>query len=184
MDKISLIVEGKEDKRFLEDFIKAEFPSHISRIEFIVVGGNASKLHTKETTIQSASEKNVSILIFDADDSYSATLSIVNQQITKLGVREAFLFPDNKSGGKLETLLQSIAVHTSILECIDSYVDCIRGNGIKGLIKFTDKTKFFVYADSFEKKAKGSERDYFNSLWDLSSLNLAPLKSFLGKYLQ
>jgi len=187
MAGFSLIVEGDEDVRFLEDFIEYHFGKKIDRTSFILVGGKSESLHQVQVDIQKSSENNRNVLIFDADDKdFQTTSDKINIQMGKLNLKfhSTFLFPNNAEQGNLESLLMKsvTAGNEKLFVCIEDYAKCKLSLGLKKPRPITEKEKIFIYHGSFEdsKSAQGSKRSYFDaSIWDLKCQNLEPLKEFL-----
>jgi len=185
----SLIVEGKEDIRFLEDFIFYHFNYNVNRAHFIEVGGKSESLHKVKVDIQKSSVNKLNIVVFDADDlGYDSTLNNINTKSKELAFKfdSIFLFPNNQENGNLETLLKkSVAAgNEQLFDCIDDYVKCRNKIGIKNQNHIDEKEKIYIYHGSFKNsgRAKGSEREYLNKdIWDLDSPHLQPLKDFLQK---
>jgi hypothetical protein len=187
----SLIVEGKEDIRFLEDFISYHFNHSVIRSNFIKVNGKSESLHKATVDIQKSSVNKLNILIFDADDiDYNSTITNITNKSKELALKfdSIFLFPNNQEKGNLETLLKK-SVETGnekLFDCIEDYVKCRDKIGLKNKNHIDEKEKLYIYHGSFKDsgKAKGSEREYLNKdIWDLDSPHLQPLKEFLRKEL-
>lgn len=186
MVNVSLVVEGAEDVRFLQDFIQFHFNGVHPR-EFIVVGGKSETLHLVQTKLQ-VSSRNV--LFFDADDSdFASTRSKIQDTAAELSVpfEDIFLFPNNHSFGNLETLLKQCipASNLPLFGCITNYLECISPFGLPDLKHPGDKDELAIYHGSFKtkEKAKGTERSYLNqSIWDLNCQAAQPLKNFLTKF--
>jgi len=187
----SLIVEGKEDIRFLEDFISYHFSHNVNRANFIEVSGKSESLHKAKVDIQKSSVNKLNILIFDADDlDYDSSVTNITNKSKELTLKfdSIFLFPNNQEKGNLESLLRkSVAKgNESLFDCIEDYVKCRDKVGIKNQNHIDEKEKLYIYHGSFKDsgRAKGSERKYLDKeIWDLDSLHLQPLKDFLQKVL-
>lgn len=190
MEGFSLIVEGEEDVRFLEDFIEYHFKRIIPRTSFIEIRGKSETLRLSQTKIQISSENNSNILLFDADDKdYKSTLEKINKKSNELSLKfdHIFLFPDNHSKGNLESLLKSSVTkdNEKLFDCINRYSDCRAELKLTNPRKIEEKEKLFIYHGSFEDsgKAEGSKRSYLNKdIWDLDSPSLKNLKEFLNEF--
>ncbi|NOS91095.1 MAG: hypothetical protein HOP30_04175 [Cyclobacteriaceae bacterium] len=190
MENFSLIVEGKEDTRFLQDFIFHHYKRKIDRNIFIEVGGKSETLHLSTVKIQTTSENNTTVLLFDADDNdFASTIRTIKSTATKLNLRfdHIFLFPNNGSGGNLESLLKSSVAdgNERLFACIDDYAKCRDAINLQNPRVITEKEKLVIYHGSFEESgnAKATERSYLNtSIWNLNSPSLEPLKEFLATF--
>lgn len=193
MDQISLIVEGEEDVRFVQDFITFHFSQKIDRNSFIVIGGKSETIHDSIIKIQSSTASgNSNVVLFDADDTdYDSTLKKINTVAQKLSVKfdSIFLFPDNKAKGNLESLLRNSVVkeNEGIFKCIDDFANCKGTLNLKHSTVIDEKVKLWIYHGSFKdaKAPKGSERSYLNQdVWDLNSPILKSLKDYLEQFLK
>ena len=190
MADISLIVEGEEDIRFLQDFIQYHFGKTVEKDSFIEIGGKSEKLFKSQAKIQSSTGKgNTNILIFDADDNdHSSTLSKINTKVSELSLQfdSVFLFPDNKSKGNLETLLRSCInpVNRGLLKCIKDYSSCKAVLNLSNSREIDEKTELFIYHDSFDiREPKGTHRSYLiEDIWNLDAEEVLSLKEFLRPF--
>lgn len=189
---VTLIVEGAEDSRFLQDFVQFHFSTKLSDKAFIKVEGNASKLHRSRSAIELSTKKgNLNILIFDADAlGKDSTLTEIRNQAEelRLTLNDIFLLPNNQDSGNLESLLRDCIPqkNRAIINCIDAYATCVGEIGIENLRKIDLKSKMYIYPGTFQssESSRGSTRSYLNpEVWDLYSFELNPLKDFLAKYL-
>lgn len=191
MPKVKLIVEGDADVKFLKDLIHHHFDVDLNNnTDFITSMGDHTSLHRISKTIKSSTtEGNLNLLLFDCDNyTKEEKLELLNNEKQNLGIDiESFLFPDNKSKGNLETLLKNIINkdNKKLFNCIDDYSDCVTNLNIDQIRNFDEKSKIFVYVDSFIVGGRGKEkqRDYKEkTLWDLESDSLKPLLTFLRPY--
>ena len=180
--KVTIIVEGDEDVRFLQDLIKQVFEIECVEKDFIKVLGNTSALeHVLEDIKKAIAFGSRPIAILDADGDYKKTVSSFSSWTKEKGLDIAlFLFPSNHDSGNLETLLQQLIPenYRPLETCIDQYIDCVNKTGLTPPLD--DKSKFFIYSQG----AKGKDRQYLNEQWDFSSLALEPLVSFLKPYFE
>ena len=182
------IVEGKADEKFLQDFVKVRFGIELREGSFIVAGTKSIK-SIKPILTENMSIGKSQLIIFDADQSKKESYEQINQELEKLGleIQGQFYFPNNADPGNLETLLRS-AINPDcqgVLDCIDQYGHCLREKPVPGLRAFDEKSKVYIYVDSFEAGGSGKEdgRDYTEPrLWNLNSENLQPLYDFLSPY--
>lgn len=189
MSGISLIVEGDDDIKFLQDFILKHFMREIDKSHFIKIGGKSETIHLSSTLIESSTAKGKrNILIFDADESFDETISAIRQKEGELSLtfNEVFLFPDNHSIGNLEVLLNNCIPieNLSIFDCIKNYSNCTKELGLK-LREIDSKEELYIYHGSFVRSgnSKGVNRDYLNSeIWNLESESIQTLKEFLSPH--
>lgn len=187
MDPI-LIVEGKADEKFLQDFVKVRFRIELRESSFIVTGGNS--LRKDRSSILANNTRGIKqLVIFDSDKSVENTRTQITSEAKELGleIQGQFYFPNNADPGNLETLLRT-AINPDcqgVLDCIDQYGHCLRVKPVPGLRPFDEKSKVYIYVDSFEAGGSGKEdgRDYTEPrLWNLNSESLQPLHDFLSPY--
>jgi hypothetical protein len=126
---VTIFVEGKADKRFIEDFITFKFGSEkLKEISFKNVEGKDSIHLAKSDFIKNTDQEGINLLIFDADLDYSERIKEIEKQKQDLGIEfELFLFPNDKDNGDLETLLLNLTVkeHQGIFECFKPFNDCL-----------------------------------------------------------
>ena len=193
MESLSFIVEGEEDVRFLEDFIKFHFGTKISKNLFIIIQGKSETIKQSASLIQvSSSKPNKNVVIFDADDhDYQSTLDNIRKAEVALELKfdHVFLFPDNQTKGNLESLLKSSVAkgNEGLFDCIENYATCKAALQLKKPRLIGEKEKIVIYHGSFEGSgsAQGTKREYLDSdIWDLNSPILNPLKEFLRPFFQ
>ena len=159
------IVEGKADEKFLQDFIKVKFGIELREGSFIVTGGNS--LRKDRLSILANNTRGIKqLVIFDSDKSVENTRTRITSEAKELGleIQGQFYFPNNADPGNLETLLIS-AINPDcqgVLDCIDQYGRCLEEKPVPGLRTFDEKSKVYIYVDSFEAGGSGKEdgRDY------------------------
>jgi hypothetical protein len=190
-EQISVIVEGKEDFRFIQDFIDFHFKKQLARNSFIEIGGKSETIHLSQAKIQTSTDSGkLNIVVFDADDNdYQSTLAKLKAkgQELLLTFDNIFLFPNNNSKGNLESLLKDSVTkgNEKLFECIEAYASCKAALNLKNPRPIDEKEKIRIYQGSFVEpnRVKGSERSYLdNNIWDLNSPMLIPLKEFLGEF--
>lgn len=189
--EFSLIVEGHEDVRFIQDFIQYHFNQKIDDSNFIKIGGKSETIHKEQPKIQSSIDSGkLNIVIFDADDNdHQSTLTKVKAKEQELSLKfdKVFLFPDDKSKGNLESLLRSSVKNGNekLFDCIEAYADCKTALNLKNPRPIDEKEKLWIYHGSFEDSgnAHGTKRSYLDQeIWDLNSPVLIPLKNFLAEF--
>ncbi len=183
--KCLILVEGKADKKFIEDYIKY----HYNNRNIIIEINNGRDFNSnKIINIQKYIDDNYKlIVIFDADNDINQSISNIkiNLKNYNLDDKDIFLFPNNKDNGNLENLLINIAVRKEIIYCFDNYIKCIKS--LENTNMPINKSKIYAYLDSIKgydkNKIKEEKRDYLNKeIWDISNDFLIPLKEFLKKY--
>lgn len=192
-----IVVEGNSDKDFLEQYMC--HMHYDGAYEIISNGGNSLTVQGKDGnhTLQSRIRRTISnegrvCIVFDADANHKKAKNNIVSGLKECGFDsskiEVFLFPDNESGGNLETLLSNIVrvEFKGVLECFDKYVKCI-DNKFPNLTKNIDKkSKMFAYREAvgLEKRIKENYKnlknfDLFSDYFDLDSKYLEPLRKFL-----
>jgi len=130
------------------------------------------------------------LIIFDGNSSTERRRTELNAKLTLMGLdAKIFLFPNDSEPGNLDNLLQQIInkQHTGVLECFDSYVECLKGKSPSYCVP-DQKTKMFAFISALliekdKKKAKEENREYLNrEIWDPDCPNLLPLRSFLAPF--
>ncbi len=192
MADFSIIVEGEEDIRFLQDFIQFHFGKIVERNSFIDIGGKTETLQKSVAKIQSSTEKgNTNLLIFDADDEdYSSTLKKVAAKALELSlsIDTIFLLPNNEEQGNLETLLKSCIdpKNRQLLQCIKDFEICKRKLGLSNLRDIDAKGELHIYQGSFAGSgiAKATKRTYLDEqIWNLNCEQGVALKNLLKKFM-
>lgn len=183
---VTIFVEGKADKRFIEDFVSFHFGKEkLEILSFIDVKGKDSIHLVSNEFIKNSDQDGTNLLIFDADSDYSERVKELKKQKQELGIDfELFLFPNNKDNGDLETLLLNLTIqkHQGIFECFKPFNDCL-------LVKNPNynvpslKTQIYSYLDFQRLEPKENDRNYNIDCWDLNNEYAKPLFDFLEKYL-
>ena len=83
MEQLSLIVEGEEDVRFLQDFIDFHFAQKIDKNFFIIVGGKSETIHLSSTKIQTSTDSGNERL-FKCIDDYATCKSALSLQKSRV----------------------------------------------------------------------------------------------------
>lgn len=177
----TLFVEGKDDKAFLDSLL-----DHLGiyNVSTNVIGGGVSKLSNFKPQIHRARDSgNQVAVILDADGDAAVCRNLLVEVIyqNELPIERHFLLPDNNSAGRLENLLESIAVsdHRYIYHCFDTYNDCLSQSqhaySLPG-----GKARIYAYCEALDIETNGTRRRYNDeSHWDLEATDLEPLKHFL-----
>jgi len=183
---VSIFVEGKADKRFLEDFISFHLgKDKFENLSFIDVRGKDSIHLAKNEFIKNSNQEGTNLLIFDADSDYKERVKELENQKQDLGIDfELFLFPNNNESGDLEILLLKLTVdkHQGIFECFKPFNDCLLGKDSSYNVPDL-KTQVFSYLSFQNLESKEEKRDYLNDSWNLNNEYAKPLLDFLKKYL-
>lgn len=185
--KYLILVEGKADKKFIEDYIKHNYNNINENIKIEINNGNSFN-KTKIINIKKYIDDNYKlIVIFDADNDINKSIDNIKTNLKNYNLddKDIFLFPNNKDNGALEDILINIAVRKEIINCFDNYIECIKL--LENINIPIDKSKIYAYLDSIKgydkNKIKEEERDYTNKeIWDISNDFLNPLKEFFNQY--
>ena len=145
-------------------------------------------------------EKN--IVVFDADtETNQGGFAIRREELlkrkTELGLEfELFLWPDNKSDGDVEILMESIArkdLYPEFFDCFGKYERCISKRRDEEGAPFYStpnrKGKLHTYFTSLpvsktKKRRVGSGSWLWDNadIWNLDSASLIPIKEFLSNF--
>lgn len=149
LDKSHLIiVEGKDDAKFLEKFCDV-YNVNTSNIELHIIGGCdklKKYLSTLDLTTGYKKLKSISI-IFDADNDFKKSFEDIEdafKNITKDIIQNIYLFPNNKDNGILEDIILSNKIFFS-----DEIKQNI--NDFFHTVKNTDKEEKFPLNEYSEK---------------------------------
>lgn len=136
-------------------------------------------------------------IIQDADNDFSLSLDTIKNAIDNSGIDEhkinreqdIFLMPDNKNIGDLETLLLSTIEGTTIVNCFDSYKQCLQSDQ-EIHPKALNKGQVYAYTmysqsgknlykpqDSFMHKKNKKYQD--TGLWDINKDEFKPIVDFV-----
>ena len=179
-DKTLIFVEGKEDKNFLESYIKNLGYSD-ENFECRSICGKNNLKDGVINEIKNALDRGLKVLIiFDADLDYEISKTDIVNRLEELEGFKIFLFPNDNSTGAVEDLLGKIIrlEHERIFECFEEYKQCIS----KCMSEYelpSMKAKIYAY-----KQVLGILEDPFDPrYWDFENTALEPLKSFLNQNL-
>ena len=183
IDKTLIVVEGKEDKNFLESYIK-DLGYSDKNFVFQPIGGRDS-LKGARNDIENALDKGEKVLIiFDADlekpktkSPYENAKTYIEDELKGLKGFKVFLFPDDNSSGAVEDLLEKIinSEHERIFECFEEYKQCISEYNLPNM-----KAKIYAYKEALDILEKNT---FDSRFWDFENTALEPLKSFLNQNL-
>lgn len=187
MTKIRIFVEGEADEKFLGDYLHHLKLVSGADIKIVSIGGwtNLPKVVNKFREFTDAGYKN--LVIFDADSNFSKRKIAMNKKKIQLNIQfELFLFPNDKEGGALESLLLKICNpnHQNIFTCLNKYKDCLKVSN-KEYIYPDDKGEVFAFLEALGKETKDNKRNFLDEVvWDLDHQYLNPLKTFLKKFIK
>lgn len=194
---IRIFVEGVADVKFLSDYISYIFPEfeHVKKESIIDCSGWTNNREKSENLMkQNTDNEGSNLVIFDADDDFDKRREKLMKWKEEANLSfELFLFPDNKSNGSLEDLLEKCILERNqpIFDCWTGYEKCLQSKHIEGREKPltipAKKTKIYGYLEALlentnteKEKIKERKRDYTNpDHWNLDSEALNPLKEFL-----
>jgi len=183
--KFHLFVEGDEDSRFLKGLLNflGERPSD----DCIKIVGGWTKLAGQTQTMQENLDKGISVLvIFDANSNCRKRREEIKEVLDAIpNGRDlpVFLFPDDRSNGAVEDLLEQIIMpeHESVFACFDGYKKCL--NERKRNYTLPDaKGKIYAYKEAvgaLQKRDNQFDSKYWN--YDHPALDL--LKDFLTQHI-
>lgn len=184
--RAEIFVEGKSDKKFLDDYLA--FLNLSDLIKISPLKGKGEVKNIAETRIEENNRKGIkSITIVDTDLSKESTWEELNKYPVIQKMDAVFLIPNDKDPGALETILENIAKPGSFTDfesCWDSYVSCIESQptGFRGPFA---KSKIYAYMEAVSplenKKFTGVDKVDFQDInhWDLNADYLNPLKEFI-----
>ena len=188
--KALIVVEGKADKRFLEEYI-----AHLGYSDFfekIHSAGGWENWSTSAPALKEAEDNGLlTALIFDADTNVSTRRSQLQSKLNEFGSKaRIFLIPNDKNSGCLEDLLEHLVprAYQPIIKCWDNFISALCELTPPLIPSYnlpSSKTKFYSYAsllrDEKEEKvaAEGDRRYKDVKHWDLNAPYLDPLKKFI-----
>ena len=183
MSAVAIFVEGINDKQFIDSL---SGHMNLPNIEVFTLNGGMSVLEKMESKIREEYNKNKPIaIILDADSDANGKRIEFERKKNRLElpVNRLFLVPDDRSSGRLETLLKDIVPpqHREIYNCFSRYVDCLQKHSTKHP-RFDLKTHIYAYCNAVGngKGPKEEDRDYGDKdHWNLDAPVLTALKRFL-----
>ncbi|MCY4500501.1 MAG: hypothetical protein OXE57_02945 [Alphaproteobacteria bacterium] len=180
-----MIVEGVDDKRFLECVVQ-----HLAIRDVEVLqmgGGTVAELKAIKNLVEIRRDagKHIAVII-DADNAPEERRGeFGNCMISmRLSQEHLFLLPDNRTKGNLEVLLEELAPfeHQEIHGCFSKYEECLRLNAAYRVPN--RKARIFAYCEALGTEPKGREREYGDSeCWNLEAVAVDPLKGFLQSFI-
>lgn len=184
MDKqVTIFVEGKSDKEFLEAFINAN--SFNIKADIKTNNGNSINQAMINQIKESLANDIVVYIIFDADSSFNNTNEAIIKQLATAGIStnqvKIFLFPNNQQSGCLEDLLCEIAIHKKAIDCFDNYKKCLMLNDFN-TTHISKKSKMYAYREIMGITTKQIQPSNItnNNIFDFNAKCLESLKDFFN----
>lgn len=198
---LKIFVEGDADKRFILQLLKSAFDISIDEGCVIKTNGCDSLFSSKGSEAylnqmkRTSADGGINLVIFDADDDFEKRKGDLLAWKEQHSVAfELFLFPNNKSIGELEDLLEQIInpENQPVMDCWGDYEKSLEKIELpwrKGepLTIPAKKTKIYAYLEvllgaskSQKSKIKDPNRDYTDKRhWNLEAGALKELIDFL-----
>lgn len=184
--KVHILVEGEEDRRFLESYVGY---LRYEPVELKSVKGKGGlKAHC--SIIERELDRGTRVLVvFDADMNYEKRKSEIEELVQNRTGKNSenpnldfFLFPNNKESGNLEDLLEKIIKleHKGIFNCFEAYKKCLgkKNRSDRSYVRPNKKAKIYAYKEALGAMEKG--KDHFSpEYWEFENSSLDPLKNFL-----
>ncbi|MFP6026108.1 DUF3226 domain-containing protein [Helicobacter pylori] len=178
--KILIYTEGKSDRNFLGwylNFLKCQDHFDILDIEGKdkLISGEFPEKIRKILNNEHQTYKQVCI-IFDADKKESQEsdadfdnkLKYIREKFKEKRIdfprEQIFLFPNNRDGGDLETLLLKIANHKEVINCFEDYLDCIKKTEHYKPIKNIRKNKWYAYLEVLGLEYLYTKKNIFDNI--------------------
>jgi len=180
--KFRIYVEGKEDKLFLESYINHLLGNRPSQESFTELKGKDNLARPNIEKALARGEK--AVLIFDANSDYKGTRARIQSRLNGLSFK-LFLFPDNRSNGVLEDLLEQTVIlkHRNIFKCFEDYKKCLEREDSRYILPGL-KGKIYSYKEAIGALGGTRENQFSPEYWDFDNAALQPLKDFLLANLQ
>ena len=188
--KFHIVVEGKEDKLFMEKYLKyinlsSSVPECIKDLDGINnLGRHALKINLGghiPKMLEHLREDITVLIVADANSCHTKRREyiekVISDKIKGFNVPLSLL-PDNQSTGALEDLLEQIILsqHESIFACFEDYKQCLASQKYR----YTPpnlKAKIYSYKEAIGTLVRGKPFD--PQYWDFDHRALNPLKRFL-----
>jgi len=190
-----LIVEGQDEKNFLEAYFKKHLS--VSDIQIIPIGGKTLLPDYLEVLVKDSNfvaYVQVMAIIRDADnDAKSAfqsvcsalkkyKLPVPNRQLQAVGdnpVVNVMIIPPGSSSGKLEDLcLQSVSSDPAI-PCLHSYFSCLKAIPSYSMPRNISKAKVHAFLSSRIESDLRLGEAALASYWPFDNAVFDPLKDFI-----
>ena len=192
MQNFRIFTEGRGDVKFLKDYIEELFSITLQHSDFDTLGswsGYKAGGSVKASIQQNHDDQKATILVPDADNSFENREVEILEDFKNYNIPiSLFLFPDNNSGGNIESILAEIAVDRKIMDCYLEYEKCVNSHP-----KPLNHSRIYSYLDMVlhpnpiidkidlrkQENINYKNRDH----WNLHHASLIPLKNFLRKTL-
>lgn len=182
--KVHILVEGEEDRRFLESYVGylCYEPAELKSVE----GKDGLKAYCP--IIERELNRGTRVLVvFDADSDYGERKSEIEKLVRKQTGKNSensyldfFLFPNDKDSGNLENLLEKIIKpeHRSVFDCFEAYKKCLKEQNYMSPDK---KAKIYAYKEALGAIKRGKDYHFSPKYWEFENGSLDPLKRFLSR---
>ncbi len=194
-----LLVEGKDEEFFFKTFLKKK---EICNIQIISSGGkdkfknkfpaikntpgfdevtSLAVIHDADTNAQGAFQSICSVLKNNSVDYPKQISSFTTSNSLRVGV---FIIPDGGNQGKLESLCLSTVESDSIIECIDSFMSCIKQQSQLDINRYKEpkdihKARCRAFLSAMEEDIPSLGLAAEKGYWNLDSDKLNPMLNFL-----
>lgn len=208
-----IVVEGEDDKRFIEAYLKYLEINDIDikdiNIQIFPIGGHTPLAGFAVRIAKVLNANNKVSIIFDANADYKERKEYVENQLKEhvekqvdenirdgrsiVGMVDIFLFPNNEGNGNLENLLEKIIKleYKHIFECFKKYKKCLKDFKQKQLQRNekakiyvpNKKTKIYIYQYVLGEQGRGPQ-EFKTENWDFEHKEAQPLKKFLTEFVK
>lgn len=185
--QVQIFVEGKADKKFIEDYLLHIYNDLKIDIKEVIAIGGKDQLPLKKPIFELNYPEIENVIIFDTDSDHLSTTKEIQNKLSGLSFNiPVFLIPNDSNQGNLETLLENIINkdNLELFECWNNYINCLDSKK-KEYTTPNKKAKIFAYLEALldksdSEKINVEKRNYLDTNhWDLNSTYLDPLKTFL-----
>ena len=157
------------NKQFKYEF-KAIKLSNFEQLKSVAV------IHDADNDVKASFQRICSILKQNnVEHPQKPSSFIANSETQKIGI---FIIPDGKNPGNLESLCLS-TVKSETIQCIDSFMDCIRKTKDYTDPKNIHKARCQAFLSTMKKDTPSLGRAAQRGYWDFDSKKFEPLINFL-----
>lgn len=177
-----IVTEGEEDLRFLKKYLHFLLGSVMSDGDFKNLKG-LGNLGGYVPNIKREIKKGVKVLlVLDANSNCQERRKSVEKILGGhfLGPNfPLFLFPDGRSKGTIENLLEQIIMseHKDVFACFDGYKKCLKSKNDNYILP-SKKEKIYAYKEAVGALQKRTDQ-FDSKYWNYGHPALNPLKKFL-----
>ena len=173
------------DIKFLKDILNYKAKSKPDDIFIKTQGWTTIPLITAKF-FENTNKGGKNFVFFDANGKPDERRAELLTKAKELGIEfELFLFPNNKDGGAVESLLLQIILqkYNPIFQCFENYSQCIlNANEQYKLPDF--KSKFYAFAEATGQKTSLMEIDFLDTgYYELNHNSLQPIHKFLDSHM-